>query len=1257
MPIAEIEIDSILGLTTKRNETSGINSPNWSSMSAWALENASAGATNPNSLFDCANIIISRNKQATARTAFTEVWDFTSTYGADDSFFTKGLYSIPNSTTDSLQFGWSNDTEANIANFTNSTDVQMKSTVNIIGNTVSSTFTGKEQLLPDFSWDTAASTPFKIKSFNLARFNTSYSNIYVFSSNGVFRTTAPYIADITVSAYNKFKRVTLPVVLNLTGQLTSAPATASRWLQPGYLVNIKVVVTDQLSGTQVYQGKPSKTLTLQNTGTLTSVQVTFAVDNTNILLSSGGIAVYRTISYLPSEAPPTNFYKCYEASLSAGSTSTKTTTFTNIELILNDTSLQGFELIYTITEGSVGVSAESSAPPTARDVVNYNSSIGNITVYGNVMCPPFAPLTMTALPNIDNLDILKVGATIAALTFTPNSTTPPSNDGTITAVSGTFKGTNTYVSGGGFNNGYRLVIRPQDTTTNSPAAASYSVPTYALADTLTIVTGTGSTQNIQIVPKAGAIFDITKFPPTGIIAVIQTTSSGNVIALFSYQSYEQVPASGWYLFSNCLAYGAAFSEYTWTDSLKTAGTYPIYALAGTSVTSLSVYAIGTDAAGYGSQTGFSLLPTYELYPIRPFNQQFVGTVSSVNVLFTSSAIATFPPIVASINFLGVYSKNSGQLLDSCVRNLCDTYNTARTPEDPYAVYVDSATAPVGQVRFESLYSGYNRASDYTTDDDYTSGFGFYDQIKAQVYRADASLPTVKFSEPILYHANGVGTQDNIMQQSVQTIAGLTASKVNKPEEIPIGQNLTPLIVGDPLKPIIKLINQYNQLLIFKQNEGTYRTDIQGGGGEGLLPVFNILTLIDNTAWLLLPESVQVFEGTTIYFSNKAFVSISSSGQVSQISPTIETELLNEYSIIYANNAVDSVRSFVITQQRIYCCYFPNVNPDSTSTIYVFSFNTGQWTKWTGEINDAVVSASGLLTLVDNIYSFTTVVQNNVELQQASINPLSKYWSVIRQADFQNPSQEQIEDVIPLTGMSVHSFVLQGNVTITITNFTETSVYKNLYNILMLYKNRTIWYNSATLGYFSTILSYTDLGESITLTLVDNIYNQTPIAPTGFDATANDSLITTVNSALFFNKFFISLPRGSKMSHYNEVQLYTQEGEDYTNLAIGFNSIEQVSELIYTGPNPDPPVSPPNAIITTSNGSYVVLNSSTYDIYSPYYVLSTSQYSFRALVPLSAARGRFIQLAILHDTPEQVFTLNSIVYIYRDLNSTKIKTHT
>ena len=1258
MPLSKIEIDSILGLTTNNNETSGINSPNWSSMSAWANENSSSGSTPPNTLLDCGNIIISRNKQVAARPPFEEVWDFTSTYGSLNAFTTTGIFSIPNSSLNSTIFGWMDGTTANIANFTNAVDVQMESSVNIIGsNSTSNNFTSKEYLLPDFSYNLTA---FPVKPFNLARYTTSFSNIYIFTSNGVFRTaftsTNDYIPNPTAGNFNPFKRVTLPLVRNLSAQITASPADSSRWFKPGYLVNIQIVVTEQLSGVQVYQGKPSRILTVINTGTQSSIQITFSVDNTNIFLNSGGVAIYRTVSYAPHETAPVYFYKCYESSLAPspkgpGVTVNNVTTFTNIELTLNDSSITAFEQIYTSlnVESDANQSAESSAPPSARDVIYYN----NYTVYGNVLTPPFAPLTMTALPNSDGMDMVKIGATAIALTYTPNSTTPPSNTGVIDATSGTFSGVAAASQGGGLNSGYNIVIRPQDPSANSSAGA-YSVPYYAIASTVALTGGSGSTQDVVVTPKSGATFDITKFPTTGgFVAIIQSASTGYVVAIYSYLTYTQNTSSGTYTFSGCLAYGVPFSDPTWTAGLPTSANYVLYYIPGSSIGALPVYAIGSNATGYSSQVGFSLLgseenPVYELFPTRKFNTNIVGYISSVTQPAVNTTGNFLYPVIASINFTGIYALSAGELLTQCVRTFCDNYNAARQPEDPYAVYNDSTSSPAGQLRFESIYSGYNSFSTYTTNSLYTNGFGYYDAIKAQVYRSDSTSPTVKFAEPIAIYTTGAGTPSNIMQQNVQTIAGLVTSKKYKPEEIPIGQNLQPFIVGNPLKPIIKMINQLNQLVIFKQNEGIYRIDIQDSGAANTLPKYENFSLLNNTAWLLLPESVQVFEDTIVYFSNKAFVVISQSGNVTEISNRIATTLLNDYSTIFNNGDVDKVRSWVITQQRLYCCYFPFVNSDNTSVIYVFSFDTGQWTKWAGEINDAVVSSNGVQTLIENIYKFSSLVQNYEQIQDGSINPSNKYWSVIRQTNFQNPSTSQIEDRIPFTDFTV-SFEVgdDGSYNITLTNFNTNNVYGNIYNLLSLYKNRTIWYLSATQGFISATLDNAISDTSVTLKLVNNIYNMEIYSPAGFVPTTSDAIVTTVNSSLFFNKFFIANPRGSTLCQFNEIQLYMQEGEDYSDIAVGFNSTAQTSEYIYTSDG---------SIIVTTTGSFVVLNSSVYDIFSPYYVLNPSQYVFRILVPLNSARGRFIQVSILHDTPDEVFLLNSITYIYRDLNTTRIKLH-
>lgn len=1224
MPLQKISLDSILGLNTQRNDSSGINPPAWESMADWALSYASSGATPPNTLQNCSNIIISRDKQAAARPPFVESWDFTSTYGSVNAFSITGMYAIPNSTTNSLQFSWVNGTTANIGNFSSSSAESMTCTIYLIAGASSAVFTSVPYLLPDFSWNY---TTFPLNSFGLTRFLTSYSNIYTFSSNGVFRTSVNYIQNITNSVFNKSKRVTLPIVRSLSSQITASPAVANRWLSAGNLVDLQIVVTDQLSGTQVYQGKPSRLLTTHNFGTLSSIQVTFSVDNTNLFLNSAGVGIYRTIQYTANEAPPTTYYKCWESSLSTGATSSNVTTFTNIELILNDTSITQFQEIYTslnvesVSSTTAVISAESAAPPTAVDVVQFN----NFTVYGNVVVPPFASLTMTGLPNTDGNDKLQVGSTTISITYVPNSTTPPANTGVIDGTTGTFSG---IASTPNTNHGYNLVIRPQDPFAVS-STASYSVPYYAVASTIALGTGTGSTYNVTITPKAGAIFNISQFPATGFLAIVGDVATGNVVALASYQSFTQNTAAGTYTFSDCLAFGVPFSDTTWSTTLPAGGSFPIYALNGTTITGLPVYAIGSDATGYSNQVGFSLLPTFELYASRPFNQTIVGVINSLN------QAAAAGPLLAAINFIGVYSQTSAELLDQCTRTLCDTYNLARAAEDPYAVYVSSSTSPVGQIRYESLYSGYNRNSAYTNNASYTSGTGYYDQITARVFRVSGS-PVVTFAEVTS------NVLSNIMLQPVQTVAGISISKINKPEEIPIGQNLSPIIVGDPLKPIIKMVTLYNQLLIFKQNEGTYSANIQGAGA-GILPSVSQLSLLDSSSWLLLPESVQVFEGNVYYFSNKAFVYITSAGQVAEVSLPIATELLEAYATIIRNGAASKVRSWVITQQRLYCCYFPNVNSDNTSSTYVFNYVSGQWTKWSGEINDAVVSAQGQLSLVENIYTSGQTISSSNDINNNSLDLSNKYWSVLRQANFQNPSTTQIEDTIPLT-----SFTIVANMTlnsITISNFNNSSVYGNLFKILMIFKNRTIWYLTASGGLYQAILSNAVSSTSITLQILN--YDGTLLSALPFVPSINDFLITSVNIAMFFNKFFTVLPRGSTMAHYNEVQLYTNAGDSYSYLNLGFNSTVQVSNLIIDNLG--------NFVVDSSN-NFVTLDTSLDSVFAPYYVLQSSQYVFRALVPLSAGRGRFIQIAILHDTPNEVFKLNSVTYIFRDTTSTKVKAH-
>jgi hypothetical protein len=120
-----------------------------------------------------------------------------------------------------------------------------------------------------------------------------------------------------------------------------------------------------------------------------------------------------------------------------------------------------------------------------------------------------------------------------------------------------------------------------------------------------------------------------------------------------------------------------------------------------------------------------------------------------------------------------------------------------------------------------------------------------------------------------------------------------------------------------------------------------------------------------------------------------------------------------------------------------------------------------------------------------------------------------------------------------------------------------------------------------------------------------------------------------------------------MSHYNEVQLYTNFGSIYSYLQLGFNSLAASNVIV---------VDELGNTVTDSTDNTVVLDESLDALFSPFTVLQSSQYVFRALVPLASGRGRFIQIALKHNTPNEVFILNSITYIFRDTTSTKIKAH-
>lgn len=1160
-----------------------------------------------NSLQLCKNLVAVKEKRLQARYGYPSIWDLPSPYGNSSAFLPKSIFYIPNSV-NSFLFAYHN-TATNVDDigyFTDSTtNYNFTTSVYYEGGAVETNFSSVPNLKPVFTWDPAI---YPIPDFSLPRIAYSFGNIYILGADGLFRTTPLSVINPTqAGGYNQFKKIKPPLIVSVTISATSSPAPGDRWQSSGNYVDIVALVVENINATQQLEGIPSEVISYLNVGSENCPSATVVVNNTNLLLTNAGLQIYRTIQYAPGTAAPTLYYKCYESQLTAGTTVNFQTTFTNIKLNLNDTTIEtNNEQLYNSTSSTTttysGTGVTNSFLPTAVDFLIHQ----NYGVYANVMVPPYANLTFTALPAIGT-DVLTIGATSVGLTYTVNSTTPPANDGQINQTTGSFVGT---ADNGGSH--YNLIIKPiAPSITGSPN--DFSVPFYAVASMLVPSGTTNNAYNVVVTPIAGQTFDISKFTATGGIVAVVGTSSFNLLALFNYQSYEATITSGVWTFEGCSAFGTPFANWQCTA----AATYYLYFLPGTTVFNLDVYAAVTNSVGW------SVLPTYELYPTRTYINFPVGLCQN----FATSGTPNYY-VLADINWTGVYNLNAADQLNEVATNFTNGYNAARAAEDPYIYYSPSN---LGQITILGSESGYNPNSMYAHNSAYTSGNYYYNQIKASVN----SGATVQFSIPL------TTTPTNIMLQDVPTINGIIISKSGRPEAVPLQNVLSPLLVGSPLKAITRISSIFNSLYVFKKEEGIYQVILPAGP---TIASVTSVQLIDDTSWLLIPNSVKSWGNTIIYFSTRSFTVINgATSSVSYVSLQIEKDLLSIYNYLYNNNLIDAVRSFVIPELWLYGCYFPNINSDGTGVVYIYNIIEGKWTTWDTDMDAVDVKTNGQLTFFYPWWNLGTSYTSDVGLSEDPIEFGTRYWTSIRQTPYQQLQTNQFDELVPLTNASISVDPILNQVTITQTG--TATPYQNIYKMMVAFKNKDIYYKIGITQPLRMKISNAVLDNSIVLSPYDPTFN---LSTAGLSTA--DSLVGGVNVLMEFNKFYTSYPAGAGLTRFKEIQGLLEEGISLTFFKIYVSPVNEANDSITV-------VDQYGNTVVDNNGDIVVVGTSNpfFDVDNDN-LLEIGEVSsyFRTSVPASSIRGRFIELWVSHASPGEIFTLTTLTYKYTNIKTLRSK---
>lgn len=1082
----------------------------------------------PNSVKDCRNVVFSRDGFAVSRHGHPPIYSEVSL----GSFSTKDMRALVyvNGSESSFVIPFVTGTAGNAA-FFNGTTITSYSAIS-----------GSAHMAGEFAWGS------QYQTFTLPRRLAAKNRLYFTASNGLFRST-----DTTYSSYTK---AVLPLVKSLTATTVAPALDDQRWFQAGFRCKVVALIAKKVDENIYVEGKPSRVVEVTNTLNPRAISLTLTFDSTSFNGDSTDvIKIYRTLQYPATQTPEVSFYQCYP-DMSLGSVASPVT----VTLTLNDDAVSGQEEIYT-SQNRDGLVNRNSAPPTCRDALTFK----NYGVYANVYRQPYGRLQMTALPSASSQTVTIEGISVAVPQLANSTTAPPSGaltTGIIDTVNGSYTGTAT---------GYYTCIRPFAPNATS-AADSYSVPYYAVSAVSVTVGAAGSTvRTIKITPSTSIpLFDVQRFTEPGIAAYVDT--SGFVRGIFSYQGVEQIPNGAFIQFTECTAFGVPFGAGPYDATAD----YFLYFLPGTSVTALPVYAIGAIAT-FGTP-GFSLLPTYEKYPTRPGNQIPVGIVTNLS----NDGVGH---VLADIQFLGIYARSAGQLLDDTVKQVIDNYNAARTADLPYAEYLNEEPATI---YFEGVFSGYNFNRAATNK--------YYDSINASCSASAGSF------QPAL-----TTTPTNISFDDCVVRNGLEISKANRPEAIPNQYLVTPIRVGADDWGILRVASNNDSVFVLKDKEGIYRLNISDGGS---LPQIDSNILMDNTTYLIAPESVQEINESVYFLSQKGFIRLRTSA-IDPISQKIESEIRELSSRV----DLTKVRSFRNELRRLYGCYFPGVNADGTGVTYVYDTYTSKWSKWALPFDSAYGLTSGKLTTITTDYNLVGNPETTAQVSTAALG--TKYWQYLRQ-DVQsaglNTDADQYDELIPLTGATGTNVgggigAVGNTVTFIRTASPETYPCEKLSNITSRLKNKDLWYKIGSATYRVTLTAVNYTTGSITLKFTDFVGT----APAGLDTT--NQIVCGVSASVTFNAFLGS--GTGTLKHFSEFQINTDNSPTF--IGVSFR-------------------------VDTQTG----LNTST-----TFNTMAVNRTVWRTYIPLSSSRGRFLIRSISHSTPFQNFRYTGQTLVYRESPSTRV----
>ncbi len=270
---------------------------------------------------------------------------------------------------------------------------------------------------------------------------------------------------------------------------------------------------------------------------------------------------------------------------------------------------------------------------------------------------------------------------------------------------------------------------------------------------------------------------------------------------------------------------------------------------------------------------------------------------------------------ATNTFIADISGTPGTNINETAINLVTAINTSPDNDDVYAYYVSALNDLPGQMQFVERAIG------------------------GSVFYATSTAGT-SFSPPLPASGTTIVSNNEVRQNRV------FVSKASQPEAVPIYRYFD---IGSANFPIQRVVALRDGIFFFKL-DGIYR--ISGESFENF-----VVTLIDNTVVLQVPESAVPFNNQVFCFTTQGICAVTDSG-VKIMSVPIENTLLTLSSDQYTN--FDSASFGVAYEsERLYIFATVTQEDDEFATqAFVYNSLTDSWTRWImdrtcGVVNTAV----------------------------------------------------------------------------------------------------------------------------------------------------------------------------------------------------------------------------------------------------------------------------------------------------------------